>query len=298
MNLLLLTAVITLGYQFCFFLITAIFKIDKVTDFAGGTNFAILAIVTLCVNASYFPRQIVVSTLVILWAARLALFLLSRILLWGEDHRFDEQRNNILRLSLFWSIQAVWVWTVSLQVTILNMYDSMPPLEVGDYIGWVMFGVGLLIEAVADIQKLMYKNQLSNHWCDAGVWKYSRHPNYFGEILLWWGIFVSSSRVYVDWNWVGVISPVFITLLLLFLSGIPLLEKSADQKYKSEKNAQKCGSFTVSEYLEYKRKTSPLIPLPNVIYGALPNIVRIVLFFEYPIYDYESVEEQEKIATI
>jgi len=297
MNLLLLTAIITLGYQFCFFIITAVFRIDKVTDFAGGTNFAILSIVTLCVNGTYYARQIVVSVLVIVWAARLAGFLLTRILLWGEDHRFDEQRNNIVRLALFWSIQAVWVWTVSLQVTILNAKDSPTPLEARDYIGWTMFAVGLLTEAVADVQKLLFKNQVSNRWCDVGLWRYSRHPNYFGEMLLWWGIFVTSSSVFEGWNWVGVISPLFITLLLLFLSGIPMLERSADQKFKSEKNAQKWGSFTVSEYLEYKRKTSPLIPLPTTLYGALPNFIRILFFFEFPFYDFDATSETEALSS-
>ncbi len=80
-------------------------------------------------------------------------------------------------------------------------------------------------------------------------------------------------------------------------SGIPMLERSADQKFKSEKNAQKWGSFTVSEYLEYKRKTSPLIPLPTTLYGALPNFIRILFFFEFPFYDFDATSETEALSS-
>lgn len=139
---------------------------------------------------------------------------------WGEDRRFDNMRNNLGKLAVFWIFQvpfsasvllldvcmsisrnphqaisfiffltieqAVWVWTVSLPVTVVNASDRNPSIEARDIIGWIMWLIGICVEAAADQQKLMFKNNPSNRgkWCDAGLWKYSRHPNYFGEVGL------------------------------------------------------------------------------------------------------------------
>lgn len=132
---------------------------------------------------------------------------------WGEDRRFDEMRDNLGKLAVFWTFQvpfatcvllldlimiftriltrpffllgqAVWVWSVSLPVTVVNASDRNPPIEARDIIGWIMWLVGICVEATADQQKLVFKNSPSNRgkWCDVGLWKYTRHPNYFGEV--------------------------------------------------------------------------------------------------------------------
>ncbi|XP_071901759.1 uncharacterized protein [Coffea arabica] len=269
------TAIVTVGYQFFFFIITFLLRFDKVTDFAGSSNFVILAVLTLVLKGSWHFRQVILSLLAVLWGLRLALFLLMRILQWGEDRRFDEMRNNLGKLAVFWTFQAVWVWTVSLPVTIVNASDRDPSLEARDVIGWIMWSVGILIEATADQQKLTYKNNPENRgrWCNVGVWKYSRHPNYFGEILLWWGIFVASTPVLKGAEWLVIFGPIFLTLLLLFLSGIPLLEDSADKKFGG-----------VAAYRDYKKTTSPLIPLPPALYGNLPIWIKATFLFEFPFY--------------
>ncbi|GAB4860983.1 hypothetical protein Ancab_036143 [Ancistrocladus abbreviatus] len=270
-----LTAIVTVGYQLAFFVVTALLKFDKVTDFAGSTNFIILAILTLVLKGAWYFRQLVLSLLVVIWGLRLGLFLLMRILQWGEDRRFDEMRANLGKLAVFWIFQAVWVWTVSLPVTIVNASDNNPSIQAADIIGWIMWSIGLAVEATADQQKLAFKNSPGNRgkWSDVGLWKYSRHPNYFGEILLWWGIFVSATPVLEDAEWLVVFGPVFLTLLLLFVSGIPLLEDSADKKFGN-----------VAEYRSYKRVTSPLIPLPPVLYGNLPLWFKKFFLFEFPLY--------------
>lgn len=109
---------------------------------------------------------------------------LFRILQWGEDRRFDQMRNNLPKLAVFWIFQAVWVWAVSLPVTVVNATDSNPFLQAVDLIGWLMWAVGFMIEGAADQQKLSFKKSPENRgkWCDAGLWKYTRHPNYFGEV--------------------------------------------------------------------------------------------------------------------
>ncbi|XP_031493020.1 uncharacterized protein LOC116259371 isoform X1 [Nymphaea colorata] len=279
-----LTAIVTIGYQFLFFVVTALLRFDKVTDFAGSTNFVILAVLTLCVRGVWHFRQVVLSLLVVVWGLRLGLFLLMRILNWGEDRRFDDMRDNLGKLAVFWIFQAVWVWTVSLPVTIVNASDMNPGVKVQDIIGWIMWVVGFSVEATADQQKLQFKNSPGNrgNWCNVGLWKFSRHPNYFGEILLWWGIFVASTPVLEGAEWLVVVGPAFLTLLLLFISGIPLLEDSSDKRFG-----------TRAEYLLYKKVTSPLIPLPPTVYGELPAWLKTYFLFEFPMYN-RSLPQSER----
>ncbi|KAL8474708.1 hypothetical protein ACS0TY_031233 [Phlomoides rotata] len=277
-----LTAIVTVGYQFFFFVITALLRFDKVTDFAGSTNFVILAILTLVVKGSWHFRQVVLSMLVIMWGLRLGVFLLMRILQWGEDRRFDQMRENLGKLAVFWIFQAVWVWTVSLPVTVVNASDRKPSLKAQDVIGWIMWSIGIFVEATSDQQKLAFKNSPENRgkWCNAGLWKYSRHPNYFGEIFLWWGIFVAATPGLKNAEWLVILGPIFLTMLLLFISGLPLLEESADKKYAN-----------VPAYWNYKRTTSPLILLPPALYGKLPSWFKTTFLFEFPLYNRSLPQE-------
>ncbi|CAL4935513.1 unnamed protein product [Urochloa decumbens] len=271
-----LTAIVTVGYQLLFFIVTALLRFDKVTDFAGSTNFVIIAILTLALKGAWHFRQIVLTVLVTIWGLRLGLFLLMRIMQWGEDRRFDKMRDNLGKLAVFWIFQAVWVWSVSLPVTVVNASNKNPSIEARDIIGWIMWLVGICVEATADQQKLVFKNSPSNRgkWCDVGLWKYSRHPNYFGEIFLWWGVFVASTPVLSGAEWLVILGPIFLTLLLLFVSGIPLLESSADKRYGR-----------LEEYRVYKNATSPLIPLPPAVYGALPAWFKGAFLLELPLYN-------------
>jgi len=228
-----LCAIVTVAMQLSFFAIAAICKFDKVTDFAGGTNFVILAVLTFVLARTYTPRQITATTLVCVWGIRLSGYLLYRIIVIGEDRRFDDKRENCLRFAGFWTFQAFWVFTVSLTVILINSpvnpNSDFFPLDI---VGTVIFILGFLLESVADMQKFNFRqNQANkNRWCDVGVWKWSRHPNYYGEILVWLGTFLLSASVLSGWKWVAVLSPSFIIAILLFLSGIPLLEEKADER--------------------------------------------------------------------
>ncbi|KAH6557210.1 hypothetical protein KP509_1Z128100 [Ceratopteris richardii] len=280
-NYLAITAIVTVLYQFSFFVVAAACKFDKVTDFAGSTNFVILALLTGILHDTWYFRQIVLTALVTIWGLRLGLFLLLRILQWGEDRRFDDKRENLLKFAVFWAIQAVWVWTTSLPVTVVNASERNPDIAATDVIGWILWLVGFVTEAVSDQQKLAFKNNAANKgkWCDVGLWRFTRHPNYFGEILLWWGIFLASVRVLVGGQWAVVAGPIFITSTLLFLSGIPLLEASADKRYGG-----------LAEYRRYKKRTSPLLPLPQSLYGNLPPSVKKIFLLELPLYNSNLVD--------
>mmetsp|Transcript_10131 Transcript_10131/g.17333 ORF Transcript_10131/g.17333 Transcript_10131/m.17333 type:complete len:290 (+) Transcript_10131:15-884(+) len=271
-----ITLLVTIGFQFIFFIITALLKFDKLTDFAGGTNFLLLALLTFFLGGTFYVRQIIDTLLVALWAFRLAGFLFFRIIKWGEDNRFDEIRENIFKLAFFWTLQAIWVWTVSLPLTILNSDEIDENLTAFDYIGWALFLIGLGIETISDFQKLFYKQKVKDHWCDVGLWSWSRHPNYFGEILLWFSLFMSVANILSGWEWLVIVSPLFITFLLLFVSGIPIQERTQQKRY--------CESEKRDEFLHYKHRTSTIIPFPPALYEKIPRVLKIILFLDFPFY--------------
>ncbi len=272
-----LCALVTIAMQTCFFIIAATCKFDKVTDFAGGSNFVILALLTFFIPRTFGARQIVVTVCVVLWGIRLSGFLLYRIIKIGEDNRFDDIRGNLLKFAGFWMFQAVWVFTVSLPVIFINAGHNNDCSKFGpaEIIGTVCFAFGLLVEAVADQQKFNFRENAENKgkFCDTGLWRWSRHPNYLGEITLWLGIFIMSASTLTCGEWVAVLSPIFITSILLFVSGVPLLEQKADNRYGSQE-----------AYKQYRKQTSPIVFCPTSLYIAIPQRLKCLFLCEFPFY--------------
>ena len=235
-----------------FFAIAAIRKTDVVTDLSYSLSFAVLAIVLPLSGASE-PVQLAASLLVLIWAGRLGVYLFRRILRIKVDHRFDEMRDKPLRFARFWALQAITVAVVMLPVSYLLGRDDAPAFGPWMIAGATIWLIGLIIEAVSDAQKSAFKatDAGRERFITSGLWKYSRHPNYFGEMLVWWGLFIFSVPFLHGAAFAVVIGPVLITVLLLFVSGIPLLERSAEAKYGDD-----------PAYGEYKRRTSILVPLP------------------------------------
>jgi steroid 5-alpha reductase family enzyme len=248
----LLSFVISLAVNAAFFAIAATRKTDVVTDLSYSLTFAVLAIVLPFAGARE-TVQLIAALLVLVWAVRLGGYLFRRILRMKVDHRFDEMRDEPLRFARFWLLQAITVAVVMLPVSYLLGRDDAPGVGPWTIAGVALWLTGLLIEAVADAQKSRFKARDENRgrFITSGLWRYSRHPNYFGEMLVWWGLFVLAVPFLDGAAFAVVIGPVFITLLLLFVSGIPLLERSADAKYGDD-----------PAYREYKRRTSILVPLP------------------------------------
>jgi steroid 5-alpha reductase family enzyme len=248
----LLSLGIALAVNGVFFAVAAARRPDVVTDLSYSLTFAVLAVVLLFTGAAE-PIQLVASLLVGGWAGRLRTYLFPRIIRMKVDRRSAGVRDDPLRFARFWLLQAITVAVVMLPVTYLLDRDDPPGIGAWSIAGAAVWLVGLLVEAIADAQKSAFKAKAENRdrFVASGLWRYSRHPNYFGEMLVWWGLFLYTVPVLHGAAFAVVAGPVFITLLLLFVSGIPPLERSAEEKYGND-----------PAYREYKRRTSILVPLP------------------------------------
>src|SRR5262245_14921375 len=185
-----LTLAICLLVQAVFFAFAATLRTDKVTDLSYGLTFVIIALLLLAGGEPRDSPQLVLASMVALWGIRLAGYLLFRIVHMGRDKRFDGVRENFWRFFRFWFFQGLAVWLIMLPVTI--WFAAPGPWNPLMTIGTVVWAIGLAIETVADAQKFAVKRRADgeSRWMDSGLWRYSRHPNYFGELLVWWGVFI------------------------------------------------------------------------------------------------------------
>ncbi len=251
--LILSTFLISVGINAVMFVPAYFLKTDKLTDISYAVTFVVLSSIVFFTSGVTLP-SIVLLAAIIIWAARLGIYLLTRIRRIGKDSRFDEMRNSFWRFGRFWLLQGFTVWIVLLP-SIMFFSNSPNDINGHAYIGLVIWALGLLIETAADRQKYNFINNPANNgkWIDTGLWKYSRHPNYFGEIMLWIGLYLYAlGGLSLNEAFIGAIGPVYIALLIIFVSGIPLLEKSANKRWGDN-----------ARYQNYLRRTSVLIPWFN-----------------------------------
>jgi steroid 5-alpha reductase family enzyme len=251
MSGLLPTLGICLAIQAVFFAFAATLKTDKVTDLSYGLTFVIVALVLLLQGDRTQVPQLAVAMMVALWGVRLAGYLFFRIFQMGRDKRFDGVRENFVRFFRFWFFQGVAVWVIMLPVIV--WFRTPGPWNLLMTAGVIVWAAGLVIETVADAQKFAAKRQPGgeSRWMDTGLWRFSRHPNYFGELLVWWGIFLFVAKDLTGVQWLTIIGPMAITFLLLRVTGIPTLEASAAKKWGNN-----------ADYQAYVRRTSRLILWP------------------------------------
>jgi steroid 5-alpha reductase family enzyme len=249
----LVSLALSLGVNALFFAFATWKKTDVVTDLSYSLSFALLAVVLLLLGGRG-ASQLLAALLVLAWAVRLGGYLFGRILRIKVDRRFDGIREEPLRFARFWILQAVSAAIVMLPVSYALGVSHAPRIGAWAAAGATISLAGLVVEAVSDAQKSAFKKTPHGRegFVSSGLWRYSRHPNYFGEMLVWWGLFVYVVPFLSSAAFAVVIGPVYITLLLLFVSGIPLLEKSAAERFGDD-----------PAYLEYKRRTSALVPLPR-----------------------------------
>jgi steroid 5-alpha reductase family enzyme len=224
---------------------------EKFFDLTGSLTYITVSTLALFLSAGVDGRAILVWSLVVIWAVRLGTFLFSRIKKAGKDDRFDEIKPSFIRFLNVWTIQGLWV-TFTLIVALVTITTAnRKELDLFALVGFLVWVFGFTMEVVADYQKSRFNADPNNKgkFIQSGLWSRSRHPNYFGEIVLWIGVMIIALPVLQGWQWVALISPVFVTLLLTRVSGVPLLEKKADQKWSGQ-----------SDYEAYKKQTPVLIP--------------------------------------
>ena len=301
-----ITILVTVAYQLLFFSIAFSFKFDKLTDFAGGTNFVVLAILTLALSGEPDARQLAASVFLGVWGLRLSAFLLFRILKTGKDDRFDDKRDRFFPFLGFWIFQMLWVWLVSLPVTVLNspaVRGQGPQTPFGstarDVAGTVLFAVGFVMESVSDVQRYLFRsgNRDDAAVCDKGFFYFSRHPNYFGEIIIQFGIFTIAVSPAADGPVSGpafsalyatILGPIFLTVLLLFVSGLTLQERPGAKK-RYEK-----GGEVWNNYSRYLERTSILIPLPPQLYERVPTAFKRTILLEWPMYVFDPAKHSDE----
>ena len=223
-----------------------IFQTEKFFDLTGSLTFLIASFYALLNAPSSNIFSVVVVSCIFCWAIRLGTFLFLRINKEGEDKRFIDIKPSFSRFLMTWTLSGTWVSICLLCV--LTAISSNNGVAGGTlfYFGLILFLFGFIIEIVADYQKTLFRKDSvnKNKFITTGLWSYSRHPNYMGEILLWFGISVMSISSLSGIEYITLISPLFVYVLLTRISGVNFLEESANKKWGH-----------LDEYKDYMSKT-------------------------------------------
>ncbi len=232
------------------FIPAAIKQTEHYYDLTGGITYITVTVVAVLLSSPLDLRSALVAAMVLFWSIRLASFLFLRISRAGTDSRFDEIKTQPRRFLLAWTLQGLWVLLTAACALAIITGGNREPLGVIGYVGVAVWTIGILVEIVADQQKSAFRADPANQgrFINTGLWAWSRHPNYFGEIVLWTGMAIIAIPVFEGWQWATLVSPVFVAFLLTKVSGVPMLEKAADERWGGQ-----------DDYEEYKRNTPVLV---------------------------------------
>ncbi len=244
---LLLTFAVLLALVFLLWLVSLALKDASIVDIFWGLGFVVVAWTGYFNTSGFAPRKLLLTTLVTIWGVRLALYLFWRNHGKGEDYRYQAMRKRIknfplLSLFIVFIFQGVLIWLISLPIQFAQTRSE--ELTAFDFIGVALWAIGLTFEAVGDWQLAHFKADPNNKGqvMNRGLWRYTRHPNYFGDALLWWGIFCFA----LPSGWWMIVSPLVMMTLLLKISGVALLEKTLAK--------------TKPQYEAYVRQTNAFLP--------------------------------------
>jgi len=223
-------------------------------DLTGSITYISVTVIAVSLSPVVDGRSILLLALVVIWAVRLGSFLFRRIRKAGKDTRFDEIKPSFLRFLNTWTLQGLWVTFTLAAALVAITTTTRKELDLFAAIGFLVWVFGFAFEVTADMQKSRFRADPNNkgRFIHTGLWAWSRHPNYFGEIVLWVGVAIIALPVLRGWQWVTLISPVFVALLLTRISGVPILEKQADERWGGQE-----------DYEAYKERTPVLVPRPR-----------------------------------
>ena len=251
MPLFAVTVALAFFMQWLAFIPAYILHSEKFYDLTGSLTYIAVTLVALTGSPGTDGRSLLLGTLVLVWAIRLGAFLFTRIRLAGKDDRFDSLKSTFIRFLNIWTMQGLWVTFTAAAALAAITSTQRKTLDAAAAIGFLLWLCGFIFEAVADEQKRRFRVNPANRdrFIHSGLWSISRHPNYFGEILLWIGIAMIALPVLRGWQLVTLLSPVFVYVLLTRISGIPLLERKAENKWGGQE-----------AYEAWKRQTPVLMP--------------------------------------
>lgn len=239
--------------QWVAFVLAYLQRTEKFYDLTGSFTYLSVAALAVLLSPVRDARSILLWIMVSVWAVRLGSFLVTRIHRDGKDGRFDEIKQSFLRFLMTWTLQGLWVSLTLAAALAAITTQNRGGLDMVAGIGFLVWLAGFGVEVMADDQKRRWRADPRNKgkFINTGLWAWSRHPNYFGEISLWIGVTIIALPVLQGWQWVALISPLFVTLLLTRVSGVPMLEQRADEKWGGQ-----------PAYEAYKAKTPVLIMRP------------------------------------
>ncbi len=242
-NFSLTTLLVIFIFMNLFYFVSLILKRKDIADFAWGIGFIVVSIFNLIASDNFQKTKIIITFLVFMWGIRLASYIYFRNKGKKDDFRYASFKNSYLSVFM---LQGVLMFLVTLPVTLYNRFDGGVALI--SFIGLLIWILGFYFESVGDLQMYYFKKDSKNKGriMNQGLWSYTRHPNYFGEITQWWGIWILT--IGSTYWYLGLIGPLTITYLILKVSGIPMLVK----KYEGNK-----------EFEKYKSKTSAFFPWFN-----------------------------------
>lgn len=237
--------------QWVVFVPSYLARTERFFDLTGSVTYIAVTLGVLLFAGSWDPRRVLLAVLVLAWAVRLGTFLFGRVSRSGADDRFDEIKGSFPRFLAVWTIQGLWVSVTAAAAWIAISASRQVGIDAFAVVGFLLWAAGFAVEVIADQQKSRFRADPAHRgrFISTGLWSRSRHPNYFGEILLWIGVAVIALPVLEGWQWVGLVSPVFVAVLITRVSGVPLLEAKAEAKWGGQ-----------PDYEEYKRTTPVLLP--------------------------------------
>ncbi len=228
-------------------------RTERYFDLVGSLTFVTAAVGGLVLSGHADGPALLLAGAVVVWAARLGWFLFARVRRSGGDGRFDAITTDAARFLVVWVTQGLWV-TVTLSAVLAAVTAAdRPTFSAVMIVGLMVWLLGFAVEVAADTQKSRFRADPANasDFIRTGLWAWSRHPNYFGEIVCWLGLALASVPALRGWQYATLLSPVFVLVLLTRVSGIPLLERRADARWGGQ-----------PDYQEYRASTSVLVPLP------------------------------------